>query len=202
MITAFCYIYTFYFFLSWFHTYLVRARGYSERDLLYSSLPFVIAGSANLAGAFSSQALVNKLGPVHGRRVMGILGLGLAGTCATAVMFTHHWLGVLVLLSLCYAGITYQQVTVIAVCLDIGGDFAGAMVGAMNTASQIGSFCSSLVFGYLVNRYGNYDLPFIPMAALLFLGAALWFKIDPAQKLIPEDALVASVTSGSEPRHH
>jgi MFS family permease len=184
---AYCYIYTFYFFLSWFHTYLVKARGFSERDLLLSSMPFFVAGSANLAGAFSSYGLVRKLGLVWGRRWMGIAGLTIAGTCATAVMFTHDKIAVLVLLSMCYAGITYQQVSVIAVCLDIGGEFAGAMVGAMNTSSQIGSFTSSLLFGYLVDRYANYDLPFVPMAALLFLGAALWLKIDPCQKLVPTE---------------
>jgi ACS family glucarate transporter-like MFS transporter len=79
-----------------------------------------------------------------------------------------------------------------AVCLDIGGAFAGAMVGAMNTASQIGSLISSVLFGYLVGRYGSYDLPFIPMTALLAIGAWLWLKVDPAQPLVPELQTVAS----------
>ena len=30
MVVGFCYVYTFYFFQSWLHTYLVKARGYSE----------------------------------------------------------------------------------------------------------------------------------------------------------------------------
>jgi MFS transporter, ACS family, glucarate transporter len=74
-----------------------------------------------------------------------------------------------------------------AVCLDVGGKHAGAMVGAMNTASQIGSFLSSLVFGYIVGRSGSYDLPFIPMAALLLTGAWLWLQVDPAQPLIADE---------------
>jgi ACS family glucarate transporter-like MFS transporter len=61
--------------------------------------------------------------------------------------------------------------------------YAGAMVGAMNTASQVGSFLSSLVFGYLVARFGSYNVPFIPMAALLFIGAWLWIKVDPTEQL-------------------
>src|SRR5262249_7974793 len=47
---AFCYVYPYYFFLSWFHTYLVKARGFSESDLLLSSLPFFVAAGANCAG--------------------------------------------------------------------------------------------------------------------------------------------------------
>jgi MFS family permease len=72
-----------------------------------------------------------------------------------------------------------------AVCLDIGGEYAGAVVGAMNTASQFGSLVSSLAFGFLVGRYGNYNAPFIPMAALLLTGAWLWLKVDPTRPLIP-----------------
>ncbi len=59
---GYCYIYTFYFFQSWFHTYLVKARGYSENDLLLSSLPFLVGACANCAGGLASNALVKKLG--------------------------------------------------------------------------------------------------------------------------------------------
>jgi len=100
-------------------------------------------------------------------------------------MFTEQSLPALILLSLVYGGITFQQPIMFAVCLDIGGDYAGAMVGAMNSAAQVGSFSSSLVFGYLVEHYGSYNLPFIPMAALLLIGAWLWVKIDPAERLVP-----------------
>jgi len=44
---------------------------------------------------------------------------------------------------------------------------------------------SLLLFGYLVDRYGSYDLPFVPMAALLLIGAWFWVKVDPTKQLIP-----------------
>ena len=188
-----CYVYTYYFFQSWFHTYLVKARGYSENDLLLSSLPFLVGAAANLGGGIASNALVKKLGLKWGRRSIGVVGLGGAALCTTAVMFTEQRLVTLVLLSLIYGGITFQQPSVFAVCLDIGGEYAGAVVGAMNTAAQIGSFISSLAFGYLVGRYGNYNLPFIPMAALLLIGAWLWLKVDPAEQLIRSSTLTYSL---------
>jgi MFS transporter, ACS family, glucarate transporter len=183
MTVAFCYVYTFYFFQSWFHTYLVKAHGYSENDLLLSSLPFFVAAFANCAGGVVSNALVKKVGLKWGRCSIGVVGLGIAALCSVAVMFTRSQLSTMVLLSLIYAGITFQQPIMFAVCLDIGGAYAGAMVGAMNTASQVGSFLSSLVFGYLVARTGSYNVPFIPMAALLLIGAWLWIKVDPTEQL-------------------
>jgi ACS family glucarate transporter-like MFS transporter len=190
---AFCYVYGYYFFQSWFHTYLVKGRGYSEHDLLLSSLPFLVGAAANWSGGLASTAAVRRLGLKRGRSSIGMVGLGVAGLCAVAVMFTGQRIAALILLSLVYGGITFQQPTMFAVCLDIGGDRAGAVTGAMNTASQIGSFFSSILFGFLVDRYGNYDLPFVPMAGLLLLGAWLWRKVDASQQLVPE---MRSATAG------
>ena len=81
---------------------------------------------------------------------------------------------------------TFQQPGVFAVCLDIGGKYAGATVGAMNTAGIFGGVFSSVIFGYLVSYYGNYTAPFLPMAALLVVGIFLWLKIDPTRQLISE----------------
>lgn len=195
MCVAFCYVYTFSFFFSWLHTYLVKGRGYTESDLLLSSLPFLVAACANVGGGLASNALVKKLGLTWGRRSIGAAGLGMAGACLIAAMFTEQWLAALILLSCVYGGITFQQPTMFAVCLDIGGEYAGAVVGAMNTAAQVGSFVSSVAFGYIVDRFGNYNLPFIPMAALLLTGAWLWLKVDPCEALIPR-MKVAVTTSG------
>jgi hypothetical protein len=56
----------------------------------------------------------------------------------------------------------------------------------MNTAAQMGGFVSSIAYGYIVSGFGSYDAPFVPMAALLFLGALLWTKIDASEELRAE----------------
>jgi len=181
---ALCYMYTYYFFQSWFHTYLVNARGYNERNLLLSSLPYFVAACANCAGGLLSNVLVKKLGLRWGRCSIGLTSLGISALCTIAVMLTRDQVGAMLLLTVVYAGITFQQPIMFAVCLDIGGPYAGAMVGAMNTSAQVGAFASSVTFGYLVDRYANYNLPFIPMALLLLIGAAFWFKVDPRKQLV------------------
>ena len=140
---------------------------------------------ANCGGGFASQALVRRLGLKWGRRSIGLAGLGSAALLTIAAVLTQQWLLALIFLSLVYGGVTFQQPILFAVCLDIGGEYAGAVVGAANTAAQIASFVSSLAFGYLVDYYGNYNVPFIPMVVLLLAGALLWLKVDPTEKLIP-----------------
>jgi MFS transporter, ACS family, glucarate transporter len=180
---CFCYIYTYAFFASWFHTYLVKARGFSERDLWLSSLPYVVAGAANLLGGFISNILVQRIGLRWGRCAIGFVGLVTAGLAIVGVMLTHSPGITLALLALANGAITFQQPIMFAVCLDIGGACSGAMVGVMNTASGCASFIGAIAFGYIVSRTGGYTMPFVPMALLLFTGAMLWLYIDPRKQL-------------------
>jgi MFS transporter, ACS family, glucarate transporter len=184
--TAFCYVYVYTFFQTWFHTFLLKGRGFSEESLMLSALPYVLAACANLTGGAASDALVRHLGSKWGRRSLGIAALGSACLFTIAAMVVRQQLLTVILLSLVYGTITFQQSGVFGVCLDIGRKHAGSMVGLMNTSAQVGGLLSSVVYGYIVERFGSYDAPFVPMAALLLLGALLWCKIDASQELATE----------------
>ena len=181
--TAFCYVYVYSFFQTWFHTFLVRGRGFSEAGLMLSALPYAVAVCANLAGGAVSDALVRRLGAKWGRRSLGLIGLGSACLFTIAVMLTEQQMLTVILLALVYGGITFQQSGVFGVCLDIGRTHAGSMVGLMNTSAAVGGLLSSIAYGYIVERFGSYDAPFVPMAVALFVGTLLWFKVDASQEL-------------------
>jgi sugar phosphate permease len=185
MTLAASYGYTLYFFQSWFPTYLVKGRGFSETGLLLSSLPFFLGAAANGCGGFASDALVRRLGLKWGRRSLGLVGLASATLFLTAAMLTEQKSWSLIFLSLSYAGITIQQPGVLGVCLDLGVRYAGAVTGAMNMATYIAALISSVAYGYIVKSYG-YDAPFIPMIVLLMISALLWLKIDPTREVMPE----------------
>jgi len=186
LFTAFCYIYVYNFFQTWFHTFLVKGRGFGETSLWLSAFAYAVAACANLTGGAVSDALVRKLGPQRGRRTLGAVALTVAGLATVAAMFARQPILVVMLLATVYGAITFQQSGVFGVCLDIGRNHAGAVVGLMNTAAQIGGFVGSVAYGYIVERFGSYDAPFVPMAALLFLGAVLWLKIDASKELVAE----------------
>ena len=184
--TAFCYVYVYNFFQTWFHTFLAKGRGFSEQNLLLSALPYVVAACTNLTGGAVSDALVRRLGLKRGRRTLGAAALASAGMFTIAAMLTRQQILTVILLALVYGAITFQQSVVFGVCLDIGQKHAGAMVGLMNTSAQVGGLVGSVAYGYIVARFSSYDAPFVPMATLLFLGAVLWLKIDASQELSAE----------------
>jgi MFS family permease len=189
------YCYGSFFFLSWLHTYLVRGRGYTEQALLLSTIPFILGALANLVGGFTSDFMVKKLGLRWGRRSVAMIGLGSAAGFTVLTILTDHQLLALLFLGLSYAGSDFMLPTAWAVCLDVGKRYAGAVTGAMNMAGQVGSFVSSVLFGYFVamaagwgySARQQYDLPLIPMTVMLTISALLWLKIDPTEQLIPEE---------------
>ena len=176
-------MYVYNFFQTWFHTFLVKGRGFSETGLMLSALPYAVAAVANLTGGVVSDALVRRLGRTWGRRTLGVCALGIAAVFTLAALYSRQQVLTVIFLTVVYGGITFQQSGVFGVCLDIGKTHAGAMVGLMNAIAQVGGLVGSVAYGYIVERFGSYDAPFVPMAVLLFVGALLWLKIDAAEEL-------------------
>jgi predicted MFS family arabinose efflux permease len=176
-----------FFFLSWLNTYLIRGRGFAEKDIAFlSSLPFLLGAIANGIGGFTGDFLIRRIGLKWGRRAVGSLGMAFSALFTLAAALTSNRLAAIVYLSLGAACSDFLLPTCWATCLDIGKKYTGAVTAAMNTAGQAASFLASVLFGYAVAAWKSYDLPLIPMAAILLLGAVLWLKIDATQALIPE----------------
>jgi MFS family permease len=176
-----------YFFLSWLHTFLAHGRGFTPAEIrAWSPLPFIFGGVANLAGGLTSDYLVRRVGLKWGRRLVGVTGLTASALFMLATSLTQDKLASVLLLACAYAGSDFMLPVAWAVCLDVGRKYAGAMTGAMNMSGQVGSFLSSVVFGYLVGWFGTYDALLYPMAGMLLLSAGLWLKIDATRELAPE----------------
>jgi sugar phosphate permease len=176
-----------YFFLAWLPTYLVRARNFSERDLLLSSLPFIFGACANVGSGVTCDFLLKRFGLKVARCRVGIIGLACGGLFALLAAVTSSKYGTLLLLCLSFAGICFDEPMNFLTCIDVARKFPGSMAGAYNTAAYGGSFLSGVVFGYVAKIFDSYDLPLILTAFVLGFGALMWLKIDPTQELVPEE---------------
>ena len=185
-----------YFYISWLHTYLQKGRGFTENQMaLWSTLPFIIGACGNLGGGLLSDFLVRKYGLKIGRRSVGATGLALASMFMFMTAVTPSNKAAAIFLAVGYGCMDCMMPVGWAVCLDVGGKYAGAVSGAMNMGGQVGSFLSSVAFGYIVQAYGSYNAPLFPMAAMVALSSLLFLKIDPTKPLVPE-----AVSSSSEAR--
>jgi ACS family glucarate transporter-like MFS transporter len=182
-LVGFCYVYVYNFFQTWFHTFLVKGRGFTEHALLLSALPYVVGACSNLLGGAVSDGLVVRIGRKNARRMIGASALALAAVTILTAMATQQDFLTIVLLGLAYGAITFQQSVAFGACLDLGHARAGAIVGLFNMACQVGGLVGAVAYGYIVATFASYDLPFLPMAAILLLGAALWWRVDASQEL-------------------
>ena len=173
-----------YFYLSWLHTFLVKGRGMSQDQMKsLSALPFLVGFCGNLFGGFMSDLLCRRYGLKIGRRVVGSTGLALSGICMLTTAYTADPIWSIIFLALGYGAMDCMLPVSWAVCLDVGKRYAGALSGSMNMAGQLGSFGSSVAFGYLVDYFHSYDLPLKLFSIMLFISAYLFTRIDPTQEL-------------------
>ena len=186
MLMYFLYCWTTFFYLSWLHTFLENARGYSKQDLVaWSWLPFVFGGIANLLGGMASDRLSRRIGLTWGRRWIGFVGLCCSAVFTGLTLCTQDKLLTVLFLAIGYAGADFMLPVAWAVCLDVGGRHAGSVSGAMNMAGQAASFLSSVAFGYIVLYSGNnWDAPLVPMTVTAFLAALCWLRIDASRPLV------------------
>jgi len=188
LLMGFCYGYGSYFFFTWFPTYLVRARNFTEKELLLAAFLFLCGACANVGSGVTSDFLLKRAGLRAARCRIGMAGFACAAIFALLAAVTTSKLGTLFLLCMSYSGICFTQPMIFPTCIEVAKKSPGSMAGAQNTTNQVGSFLSGVLFGYIAKTSGSYDRPLFLLAVVLALGALLWLKINPEQGLVPDEA--------------
>lgn len=175
-----------YFYLSWLHTYLQLGRGFTESEMsIAAALPSGAGLAGILAGGYWSDRLARTRTLRFARCSIGAGGLIVSGVLLLGATLTpNKWEGV-AFLTVGLGAMDLMLPVAWAICVDAGGEHAGAISGAMNMAGQVGSLISSVAFGYWVEWTGNYDRALMPLAAMLVVSGCVFATIDPAQKMIP-----------------
>ena len=177
-------IYGWYFFLTWMPTYLMRARGFDLKHAGWlSSLPLIGIATGVFCGGLVSDALVRRWGLRAGRRMTGLVGPPLAAIAIVAGVRRSNPIAAAWLLALAALLAALAVAPGWAVCLEIGGQHAGVVSGAMNMFGNLGGAISPLVVGEWLQRRGAWDLPLFTVAGCYLLAAACWLGINPTERL-------------------
>lgn len=180
----FCYGWGPWFYFSWYPLYLVKTAHVSEREMgVYSSLPYFLGVIANLLGGVVFDRVTERRGIRFAGRLIGSASLlGAAGLMLG--MTQIHQKALLIAVSALGFGVgDFMVPAAWAVAMNMGGERAGTVTGAMNTAGQIGGFVCSVLAGYLVQATGSYDAPVIVVACVLVTAAVLFSRLDGSAKI-------------------
>ena len=183
MLSYSCLGYVAYVYLSWFYLYLVNVRGFDVlRGGLYASAPFWAILIGCPLGGWVTDRLAAAYGVTRGRSMAGMSGMACAGCAIAAGAFADSALTAVACLSV-GAGCLYFAVGAYwASTSDLSKTHAGALSGLMNTGANLGGALSPSLTPWMAAQWG-WPIALAAAGAVALLGAVLWVKIDPAQKL-------------------
>lgn len=181
----FCYGWSLWVFLTWLPSYLKDARGFDLKHLaLFTSLPLLAGVVGDTLGGVVSDSIYKRTGNLRlARRAMLVIGLGGALVFILPVVYTHNPLMAVGLLSASFFFLELTNAVLWSLPLDIAGEYAGTAGGMMNTGFGVAGMISPVVFGFLVQTTGSYEVPFGVSALLLAIGVVASLFIDPTRRL-------------------
>ena len=162
------------FFLTWFPTYLVTARGMTFLQAgVMAALPYIAASVGVLSGGFLSDFLLKRTGSANVARKLPIVsGMFLASTIVAANYVPASG-NALVIAVLCIAffgqGMTNLGWTVIA---DIAPKpLIGLTGGIFNLSANLAGIVTPIVIGVFYEMTGSFVAPLVYIAVVALVGA-------------------------------
>jgi ACS family glucarate transporter-like MFS transporter len=171
-----------YIFIFWFYLYLVQVRHFSlVEGAFISSLPWVLSAvSIPLGGVISDRLVLGRLGPVWGRRLIPILGMGGAGIFISLGAHTATPWVAAVSLAVATALVLSVESPFWTTAAGLAGPRAGTGGALMNTGCNVGGMISPMLTP-LVGELFGWEPALHLAAGLSVLAALAWFRITPAR---------------------
>ena len=167
----FCYGWVLWMYLSWFPTYLIEVRGYTEIKMgLGASIPLFAATLTNVFGGWISDQLTRFWETSERALVVLITGFAIAAAALIPGVLSTSPAGSMFFLTLALAGLELTVPISWAISLDIGGDFSGSVSAVMNTLGNIGGTLGSLSMAYLITHFG-WNVPFLTASGFCIAAA-------------------------------
>jgi MFS family permease len=183
-----CLSYVWYFYVTWFPTYLDATQGEHLGPIalaVLAGLPLFGGGLGSLISGFSAGTLARRIGGVgRARKALAAFGFVAAATCLLATDAARDRpLALAVLVGLAGMFNDFALPCAWGACMDVGGRFAGTFSGAMNMMGNLGGFIAPIVTGYVLDITGSWSLVFSLSSAVYVLGALSWVLLDPVTPL-------------------
>lgn len=171
-----------YIFVSWFYLYLVQERHFGLlAGAWMSSLPWILSiVSIPLGGLVSDRLAAGALGPVWGRRIVPIMGMGLSGILISIGAHTSNAVMAAISLALATAFVLCVEGPFWAMMMRIAGTSSGTAGGIMNMGSNLGGLLSPALTPILAAGIG-WENALHVAAILSMIAAALWLGVHPAE---------------------
>jgi MFS family permease len=186
-IVYFCYGWTLWLYLTWIPSFFLHNYHLTlATSALFSSGVF-FAGvlGDTLGGVLSDRVLVKTRSLNKARRNLVVIGMLCSLVAMAPIIFLHSLTGAAICLSVAFFFSEFTVGPMWAIPMDIAPRFCGSASGLMNTGSALAAIVSPLIGGYIIDKTGNWNLPFVGSVVLLLFGAVLAFWMKPEEGVAP-----------------
>lgn len=182
-IVYFCYGWTLWLFLSWIPQYFLHNYQMDlKKSALFSAGVFFAGVVGDTLGGLVSDRILHKTGDLNqARRNLVVFGMLAALASLVPLLFIHDVVIAAICLSLGFFFAEFTIGPMWAIPMDIAPRFSGTASGMMNTGSALAAIISPVVGGYIIDKTGNWELPFIGSMFLMLVGSVMAFRMRPGQ---------------------
>jgi len=183
-VVYFCYGWTLWLFLSWIPQYFLHSYNLNlTKSALFASAVFFAGVVGDTLGGIVTDWLYKRTASlIKARCWMVAICMALTLLSLIPLMFTHD---LYVSLACLASGFFFAEMTIgpmWAIPMDIAPAFSGTASGMMNSGSALAAIISPVAGGWLIDRFGSWELPFLGSIVLMALGVALTFRMRPDLK--------------------
>ena len=184
-VVYFCYGWTLWLYLAWIPSFFLHNyRLDLKSSALFSAGVFFGGVFGDALGGIVSDRILKKTGDLNKARRNLVVGCFILSLLSMVpVLFLHQVTWVAFFLSMGFFWSEFTIGPMWAIPMDIAPRFSGSASGLMNTGSALAAILSPIVFGLIIDRTNNWELPFIGSIGPLFLGSIAAFWMKPGEKL-------------------
>ncbi len=219
----FCVGYGWYFNISYLPSFLKEQYGVQDNSLLgalYKGGPLWFGAVGCLVGGWFTDWYIRRTGDQRlGRRLMGMTGHVLCGTCYCGAIFARDALSVSLLISLAAFFNDLTLASAWATCQDIGRRYAAITAAIMNTVGSLGAAATGWLIGDILQTsvrmraetlsvtvemlskedknqamLSGYHINFICFAVVFGIASICWWWMDPTQPVVKDPDAQKSAT--------
>jgi MFS family permease len=181
-VVYFCYGWTLWFFLAWIPQYFLHSyKLHLNNSSLFAAGVFLGGVLGDISGGIVSDRIFERTGDrKKARRNLVVFGFLCSLVMMIPIILLHNLTAAAIFLSLAFFFAEFTVAPMWAIPMDIAPKFSGFASGFMNSGSALAAIISPVLAGMIIDRTGNWELPFVGSIALLLFGAilALWMKIE------------------------
>ena len=176
VVNHFCISWGFFMFLTWLPTYLVKAHGFSIKEMgFYSMLPYLAMVIGSNGAGWLADYFIRKTGNItFVRKIFHTISLTGGSIALVYLAGAETKTAVIALVSLALGLLSMTGSTTGPNAMDIGPRYAGIIMGMQTTAGNIAGIVVPVVVGFIVSAYNRWDLIFYIAAGVLMFGALVW----------------------------